>query len=838
MNERVRTACLGGAALVAAVLVAVWMLEDPGGGDGGGAGVVSDASRVAPGMLAPEGRETAALPETTNTTPTELEVAPAPDLAPDVAKREPELVIRGRVLAPDETPVEGATLVLSKEKDAPPLDTQISDAEGRFRFELFEGSGDASRLTVNAAGFASTSMGGSGSGQWPEDEFDVRLHWTAPVSGVVRDVETGAPVAHARVSSGGEPVETASDGSYSLSGVLVSWESGITVEHDDYARGGATFLLKDPEPVNVDVELERGQLVECTVVDRQSGEPLQGAEIRRYVRGEAFAHVDGSGRFTMRLSASADHASIAVVHPDYCPLQWSWTGDDIVPGLAPRLPLERPAWIEARIVDADGAPVEGVGVYASQEGFPSEPLAQETLEAFGVPGRATDQDPSDARAPLDDLPGAVAVPVIPSEKDYTLHAWHADYVSAESGPLELRSPDSRASVELVLYQGGSIVGRVTRNGEPLDYAEVRCVDPAGGYLGRNHTSEKGEFRLENVRVGEVTLSVRESHFDVLYEAELTVEAGLELVHDVALEAALDTLEGSVTWVGGAPAVDRGVYARVTGDPVWKPASHTQTDEAGAFVIEVPAGELYDVSVEHVGDVERSSVPAGSHGVDFVLPLLSTLTLELRDVSTGEPVQGEGSRDFNRWLSWREPGAARYRGTHADIDIHGRAEVKLPVGAVDLAIDLVSDGYVPLRLPGVAVPEVPSAHPVEVFLERGAELGFQFIDASTGEGARPADHLVYAVPEGKRDLIRQPVGDELSHRINGVRVVIQDPELNGRRLPLSGKGTAEQQALEPGRYLLMVFPPDLALEPAAFTIPRVGGGAEVEPLEVRWGPIGG
>ncbi len=836
MNVKMRGAVIGGAVLLAVVVVMVALLDDAGAGEGP---VISVAPQGAPAMGVPDGLESTELPVLAEAAPAGLEFAEAPEQAAKVSSPEPALVIRGLVLAPNGTPVEGAVLVLSKDaQDAPALDTQLSNSEGRFRFEFQEHQEDAERLSVTAEGFAPMSMSGTG---FSDEEFEVRLHWTATVSGVVRDVETGAPVARALVSSGRTPVETASDGSYSLDGVLVGWESGITVQHEDYAREVVSFLLKNPEAVEVDVELERGVLVECSVVDRQSGEPVQGAEIRRYVRGDAFAKVDGSGRFNMRLSKNDGEGdrSITVTHPDYCPLQWSWQGDDVAPGLSPRLPLERPAWIDVRLVDVEGELVQGAGVYASLDLFPAGRLPPETLAAFGLPGSASDGDPSDALPPLDDLPGVAQVPVLPSEKDYTLSAWHPDYVSAKSEPLQLRLPDGRVSVDLVLHQGGSIVGCLMRDAEPLDFVEVRCTDAQGKYLGRGYTSQKGEFALKNLRVGEATLTVQGvMHGQVLYEAVLTVEAGRELVHDIALETeqqALDTLEGRVAWANGEAVTQKGVGARVAGNARGLQIASTQTDETGAYVLEVPAGGVYDVWIPHVTEVLREAVPAGSRGVNFVLPLISTFTLVLRDVATGEPVQGEGSRLMRRWLSWRQAGALRFRTTTTDIDIHGKAALELPVGAVDLAIDLESDGFQPLRLHGVSVPELPSPHPYEVLLQKGAEVDFQLVDVSTGQKVRPADHLVYVVPEAKRDLIRQPAeGERAYHRINGVEVLIEDPELGGRRLKLREEGKAVQGGLEPGRYYLMAFPPDLVLEPASFTIPR----AADEPLEVRWAPLGG
>jgi len=130
----------------------------------------------------------------------------------------------------------------------------------------------------------------------------------------------------------------------------------------------------------------------------------------------------------------------------------------------------------------------------------------------------------------------------------------------------------------------------------------------------------------------------------------------------------------------------------------------------------------------------------------------------------------------------------------------------------------------------ALPRGPSRADVEppelrVPLRRGARVELQLRERAGGEPARPSGRLVYAVPVERDHLIADAPADACTHRVNGVELRIDDPELTRLRFALDGSGRAVLDGLRPGSYRLRAFPAGVDFEPERFVVPRPDG----EPL---------
>src|SRR5262249_35287155 len=158
-----------------------------------------------------------------------------------------------------------------------------------------------------------------------------------------------------------------------------------------------------------------------------------------------------------------------------------------------------------------------------------------------------------------------------------------------------------------------------------------------------------------------------------------------------------------------------------------------------YTLRVPPRRDYDMRLSWK-TVERrcDGVPAGATDVDFAVPELGRLELRLIDSIARAPLRS--SSEYGWGLAWREAGTQEFRGCAAEIDVTGSCRVDLPIGVVDLSLDLHADGYVPRVVTNVEVVARPSA-PLTVELERSVALRLRIAGASALAPEIAEKHLV-------------------------------------------------------------------------------------------------
>ncbi|MCB9896934.1 MAG: carboxypeptidase regulatory-like domain-containing protein [Planctomycetes bacterium] len=766
-------------------------------------------------------------------------VAPIEPPAIDAADAAtPAIDLHVRLVAPDRSPVVGATVTLHSARerawdDSPPLVTAHSDDDGRIVLTLDEVPPEGVGVVARADGFGSVASGGRGSVDWGHDEFEWTMPWAATVHGVVRDADDGAPLAHAVVSTseGGPEVEADVQGRFALEGLLAEYDLAIVAREADHAPGSRSVRLA-PGDNEVDLELRRGVRVDVEVVERDGGSPVPGAELRRSVRRPPFARADAAGRWAFRI-ATDELQTLVVTSDGFVPLRWSWDGHDATSDRTVRIPLQRSAWIDVSVTEVDGTPLPDAVAYAEFSGAPGfhdrVPLSPEWHAASGLPGHADDLE-------LDfdggcDAAGAAALPVIAGQ-EYRVASSCDGYVPGRSDPLVVPAPGAHARVTLVLPRAGSLVGRVFVNDEPAGTSRrLEARGPDGIPVGHAWLRADGSYSLERLPAGEVRLRVLEGPTGrTLGEDTVMVEAGVELEHDVRIEYVVAAIAGRVTFTDGTPAA--GVHVRATtadAEPRW--VGRTETDDDGRYTLEVEPDGVFDVLADSVANSEPRRATAGERDVDLVLPLLGTLRVRVVDAETGRPVvAGTGSGE--PWAWWRDPSMPwALPLARPALDRDGEAELELPVGPVEFTVALDDAGYEPRTL-SASVPQRWDGPPLLIALSRGHEVALRMVDAATGEPGLIMEHVVYLVPEADRQLVREAADGEANQNFgggDGIRVRVDDPRLRGRWLLRGEDGLRRQRGLAPGRWALVIIPDDVRLEPDAIDVPAADGA----PIEIRF-----
>ncbi|MEW6741718.1 MAG: hypothetical protein AB1486_03080 [Planctomycetota bacterium] len=200
-------------------------------------------------------------------------------------------------------------------------------------------------------------------------------------------------------------------------------------------------------------------------------------------------------------------------------------------------------------------------------------------------------------------------------------------------------------------------------------------------------------------------------------------------------------------------------------------------------------------------VGREGVPAGSDGVDMVIPDVGALRYRLIDAP----------RMFI--LSWRRSGEQRLSLLNRDEtpDAHGWYEDVFPTGRIDVSVATYDDRRQPAVISGVSISSGQETA-IEIRLQEGYVLDVQLADTSP---LFPSDHQLVLVRE-----------DEDPEDLFATR---NETRCWGRFLNLRSLRSGRFKQLATGKYRLLSIPNDLQIEPSAVA---VTGGATT-PIQVRW-----
>lgn len=338
----------------------------------------------------------------------------------------------------------------------------------------------------------------------------------------------------------------------------------------------------------VTIDLQGALAVRGHVTSMANGKPIAAANV--HVSIGAFAReglADASGTFEVQ-GVPQGRGAATVWRDGFVrwrgPVEVGATGGELSVRLAP----ERPVCV--RVTNAAG-----------------EPVAAATIEAMAGRERLT--------ATTDDAGYADLHGVSPDAKSLSLRVNHADYAREQefgheltlapfarttqptatapaSRPATPAPPATRPGAHVVTLQRGAVLtGRVVdaQSGEPIHGARLLVGETYSYTMPMAWTNADGEFRLDRLPPGAMTLTVQQADFapDLL---EISVAAGETRTLDVRLGAG-ERVAGEVVDLGGHGIADVQVVCTA-----WRRRDtvglRTLTDAEGRFTIEhAPPGPM-------------------------------------------------------------------------------------------------------------------------------------------------------------------------------------------------------------------------------------------------------
>ncbi len=564
------------------------------------------------------------------------------------------LVVSGRVVDEDGTPVEGAQVSIDwGEGNWSSADHVHTEADGGFAFTGVHPLLRAVRASAEGYLKAERERATLGSGRVLEG-VELGLRRGLSLAGVVR-LPDGRPVAGATVSAlrsrggishfeSGPSVRTGDDGRFTISGLEAGARRVVAKSAFDVApaeQDGATARAAQsawnlPEwRATVDEARPGGSELELVlaappglrgVVSDDTGAPVTSFQLAASAdRGQSADSVGWSGDHQGQFESADGRfawdalpvgrwivTAHATGYATSAPVRVELRGDD---GEV-RFVLVRGGSIAGRVVAPGGAPVGGARIEpvelrgnVAHYGHEHEAAADGSFDLAGLaPGRYR-------------LVASVASGFAPSAP-----------VELELGPGE-----RRAAVDLALREGGRLELRVLdRAGEPLAYRSVWLERSVGWRDDGLESDAAGTLVVEDLAPGPI---VANTHYDLPDGSYESVRTRVEIVAGATVRGVL----------GGPPDVAAVVRGRVTsaGEPiegasvvaylaasVQQPTARTAAD--GSFTLEVEVGGAVAFVVHAPGGRSvtfRESVPAsGEHAVRFELP---TAGLRGRVVAPGE-----------------------------------------------------------------------------------------------------------------------------------------------------------------------------------------------------------
>ncbi|MFN8091048.1 MAG: carboxypeptidase regulatory-like domain-containing protein [Vicinamibacteria bacterium] len=621
--------------------------------------------------------------------------------------------------------------------------TTTTKPDGSFRFDTAAEEGN--RLRVEAPAMATVERDGVRSGALARP---VVLAVGQVRRGTVTQADRRTPVGGALVRFEGRTrtrwVETRADGAFALDGA--PRESGALVaDAGDRGRGTVAVPASGGEPVAI--ALAPTATLSGRVVDQDTGRPVSGVRVvARGVSGGAFVARSGAdGRYALR---GLPPQSFRLVAEDerFVPFSRAVTVAAGVPETQD-VPLVRAAALSGRVVDEQGAPIEGASVTVSPSGenvFASfaRRFDGEARVRSGRDGtfRATRLRPGDGQR---------------------VDVRHDDYAERTVAGLSLAAGVTRTGLTIVMRRGLALRG-VARDesGRPLAGVEVTLsagqtlragrggvsIQMVGaGSQVRRETGPDGRFEFRGLKAGDYSLAGRRAGYGrASVDPVKVAEGAAEPVALVLRPGA--TITGLLHDKSGTGVAGWLVVARPSGQgggPGMGPDAirgEEATGPDGVFVLEgLTAGESYDLQVMGTAGMgpRRAGVVAPADGVDLTVTGTGQIRGRVVDADSGRPVpdfqvryvpdaQG-GMRFVMRMGPGRQRGPFEKEGFHAEDGAFTVDDV--PAGR--WMVEAFARGYQNGSAAGIVVGEGEAAEGVELRLSRGSVVSGRVVESRAG-----------------------------------------------------------------------------------------------------------
>jgi protocatechuate 3,4-dioxygenase beta subunit len=646
--------------------------------------------------------------------------------------------------------------------------TATTKADGTFRFEA--ASAEGNRLRVEAPAFATLE-------RQPVRAGAVARPLTLAVGQVLKgsvtlpDRKTKAKGALVRFEGRTQTtrwVETRADGSFLLDGA--PREPG-TVVADAGDRGRATAVLAAGAAEPLQIALAPVATLGGRVVDAESARPLAG--VRLVARGEGSVFETRSladGRYLFR-GLGPRRYRLSAEDDRFVP----WTRSvNVAAGQAETqdVPLARAAVLAGRVVNEDGAPIEGARVTLTRGGESAFRAFMRGVE--GEPAVRTGRD------------GTFRATRLAAGENQRLDVRHDDYEERSIGGVSLTAGTVKSGLTVVMRRGLTLRGVVKdEEGRPLAGAEVNLSSArqfrAGrggvqmqligpGSLVRRESGADGRFEFRGLKGGEYTLQARRPGFTRAILDPVNVKEGPAEPIELMLKPG-STVSGVLRDKSGNGASGWYVSARPAGQGGGPPMGGYRTEEPtgpdGAFLLEgLTAGESYDLQV--VGQAglgpRRAGVTAPAEGIELTVTGAGQIRGRVVDADSGRVIpafevryQPDGQGGM-RFVMRAGPGGGG-RGPYERQPFHAEdgTFVIEDVAAGRWSVEAFAPGYQPGRTAGVVVAEGEATEGIEVRLSKGGVVSGRVVESRTGKPI--LDATVRAEPSGGGGMMMMRMGGE-------------------------------------------------------------------------------
>jgi protocatechuate 3,4-dioxygenase beta subunit len=593
-------------------------------------------------------------------------------------------------------------------------------------------------LSVRAAGYSPSSQRTLPG----RTTSNVTLKRGGTVRGVVSD-PGGKPAEGATVILGLLAGTTDASGTFQLSGAPAGADGVEAFGKEDLAARKDTVRVKTGETVEVPLRLAKAATVIGSVIDEKTRRPLAGVRVSASTAGVAFrdevrsrrARTDAKGRFRIA-GLMARRYTVRAAKTDYLPVSMPGVVAAVSAPSDVAIALPKAAGIAGRVGDESGAPVAGARVrFARETNIRS--LVRGGPSAFlGRPGVTTGPD------------GSFRLRGLAPDKNLTLEAAKAGYVTAKRHGITLKSGEIVKDVALVVRRGLEARGRVLdAAGQPVIGAEIR-ISPAdrGGarfffqMAGMNRekadatSGADGRFRVGGLEAGEYGLSASREGYATKRVPSVTVRADGTNEWPPVVLAAGTPIAGLVRNSKGDPVVGAEVF--VFGGEAGGTRNST-TDPEGRFRLEGFNAErpvMMTIVADGYAALQRQVSPSPQEIV-LVLKTSGTIRGRVEDAATNRPIT-----DFTASYAESEGGfAGGFRMVMA-----GRENEKTfqsPDGSFELgdvapgkwSVRASSPGYRPSEVSGIEVGEGETKEGVVVSLKKGGVVTGRVLDPRRGTG---------------------------------------------------------------------------------------------------------
>ncbi len=750
--------------------------------------------------------------------------------------------LAGRVLDERGGPVVGATVTLWPGAERRPQDATLArgapqvvttKAGGTFRFE--EAAAESNRLRIEAPAFATLERQPVRAGALARP---VTLALGQVLRGTVTLADRRTPAAQALVRFEGRTqttrwVETRKDGTFLLDGA--PREAGALVA-DAGDRGRAIAVLAPGAAEPVVIALAPTATLSGRVVDADAGKPLAG--IRLVARGEGASFLTrslGDGRYVFR-GLGQRRYRLSAEDDRFVP----WTrGVTVAAGQTETrdVPLARAATLTGRVLNEEGAPIEGARVQVSRG-------VDNVFRAFM---RGMESEDAVVRTARD---GSFRAPRLAPGENQRLDVQHDDYEERAIGGVSLSPGATRSGLTVVMRRGLSVRGVVKdEDGKPLAGCEVTLSSSRNVRAGRGgmqlqltgagnqvrrETGPDGRFEFRGLKAGGYGVSARRGGFsrasvDPVNVADARVAEPLELVLRPGA-----TISGVLRDKAGNGASGWFVSARVAGQggaAVVGPGanrSEEPTGPDGAFLLEgMTAGETYELQVMGPTGLgpRRAGVVAPAEGVELTVTGTGQVRGRVMDGDSGRAIP-----DFQLRYQPDAQGGMRFamragpgggRGPYALHPFHAEdgSFVLEDVPAGRWRIEALTPGYQAGSASAVTVAEGEATEGVEVRLSKGGVVTGRVLESRSG---RPILDATVRAEQSAADRRRGMM------RMGG--------EGDGNEAATDAEGRYELAGLAPGTWTVTASHPEWSEATASVEVKDAPASADLR--LGRGGSVGG